>query len=628
MTSPDQLSIEDALAGRVVDGRYRVAALIAHGGMGSVYQAVDLRLEREVAVKVMRPDLARDPEFVRRFQREARSAARLAHPNVVGVYDQGEDGALVFLVMELVNGPTLRRRLTQHGAMSPGQALGVLRGVLSALAAAHTAGIVHRDVKPENVLITPDGAVKVADFGLARAVSATTATGMTGAVLGTAAYLAPEQFERGVADARSDVYATGLLLSEMLTGRKAVDGDEPMQVAYQHVHGTIPLPSERVSGLPSQLDALVEWATRRDPEQRPTDAAQFLAAVEKVGAELTPDQLDHRPDRTEDTAQLATATRVVPLSPRPAAARLSTTSDEPPAGLGPARRSRRVWAAVVALLLIASGASGYQLFGPPAARTVPDVAGQAEAVAVRWLQDRQLDATPDGVFSETVAAGQAISTEPSAGSQARRGSTVRLLVSNGPERYAVPDVVGQDPAAASASITAARLSVAGTLPAFHDKLPAGSVTGTDPAVGSRVRPGTRVTLLVSQGPPVNLENWVGRPLGELKAALSGTAVTVLVTTEEFHPDIDKGSVVRQDPGPGMVTRGSRLSVVLSKGPDLVEVPSVRGLSEDEARGALSAAGFQVQVERIVGGLFKTAHSTVPGAGSKAPRGGVVVLRIV
>src|SRR5665811_757731 len=275
---------------------------LADGGMATVYVALDQRLDREVALKVMRPDLARDEAFVGRFRREARSAAKLSHPNVVAVYDQGEDDGHMFLAMELVNGLTLRQVMQAEGPLTPRAALDILDPVLQALGAAHSAGLIHRDVKPENVILREDGTVKVADFGLARAIDSVTSTAQTGVLLGTVAYLSPEQVERGVADARSDVYAAGLLLFEMLTGSKAFIGDSPIHVAYQHVHSEVPLPSSRVDPVPAGLDHLVTRASARDPDNRPRDANEMLAEMRAARRGLTPAELDLRPSAAAGAA--------------------------------------------------------------------------------------------------------------------------------------------------------------------------------------------------------------------------------------------------------------------------------------------------------------------------------------
>ncbi|MFZ2964335.1 MAG: protein kinase, partial [Rhodoglobus sp.] len=264
----------DPMIGRLLDGRYQIRSRIARGGMATVYLATDLRLERRVAIKVMHGHLADDSKFKERFIQEARSAARLAHPNVVNVFDQGQDSDMAYLVMEYLPGITLRDLLQEHKLLNTEQTLDIMEAVLSGLAAAHKSGIVHRDLKPENVLLADDGRIKIGDFGLARAASANTATGA--ALLGTIAYLSPELVTRGVADTRSDIYAVGIMMYEMLTGEQPFKGEQPMQIAYQHANETVPKPSARNGKVPPELDELVLWATSRDPEQRPKDARAML----------------------------------------------------------------------------------------------------------------------------------------------------------------------------------------------------------------------------------------------------------------------------------------------------------------------------------------------------------------
>lgn len=279
----------DPLVGRLLDGRYQVEARVASGGMATVYTARDTRLDRVIALKVMHGNLAEDDTFVSRFIREARSAAGLSHPNVVAVYDQGEDDGTVYLTMEYVQGRTLRQVLQERGRLRQREALEVAERVLAALAAAHNAGLVHRDVKPENVLISDDGRVKVADFGLARAVAASPHTKTTGILIGTVAYLAPEQVEHGTADARSDVYAAGILLYEMLVGHVPFRAETPIAVAYKHVHEDVPPPSSEVPVDP-RVDRLVAYAADRDPDARPADARELLTEVTAVRRQLPDDE--------------------------------------------------------------------------------------------------------------------------------------------------------------------------------------------------------------------------------------------------------------------------------------------------------------------------------------------------
>ena len=289
--------MDSPLIGQVIDGRYEVRSLIAKGGMATVYEATDLRLDRTVALKIMHPHLAHDQAFVARFEREAKSAARLTHSHVVAVYDQGADGDTVYLAMELVRGRTLRDILRQYGPLTPEQAMVFLDPVLEALAAAHAAGFVHRDIKPENVLVSDDGRVKVADFGLARALSAGAQSMTQGMIIGTVAYLSPEQVEKGDADGRSDLYAAGILLFEMVTGQVPHEGESPLSVAYQHVNTDVPPPSSVRAGIPVEVDALVVKATRRAAAQRYQTAQEFLADERRVRTTLPPPRpfADSRP---------------------------------------------------------------------------------------------------------------------------------------------------------------------------------------------------------------------------------------------------------------------------------------------------------------------------------------------
>ena len=657
------------LVDHVVDGRYRVLHHLADGGMASVYVALDDRLDRRVALNVMRADLARDAAFVERFRQEARSAARLIHPNVVGVYDQGRDGDLVFLAMEYVEGTTLRARL-DSGPLSPREALDILQAVLGALAAAHRAGIIHRDMKPENVLLADDGTVKVADFGLARAVSTATSSALGVSMLGTVSYLAPEQVERGIADARSDVYAVGLLLYEMLTGARAVDGDTPIQVAYRHVHGEVPAPSARVPGLSAPLDALVAHATHRDPDERPADADSFEREVRAAREALTDAQLEAVPSAAPTASAPAHTDRLLretapvprpigppgapdaPDAPEPSTERLRVTAGpERPTNLtgeathtmsGPSEGSggagsgkaaslaRRVLAGVAALLLVAAGGVGWYMFvGPGSERIVPAVTGgsQDEATAALTEQDLRVEVAP--TFSEEIPAGRVIGSEPGAGNPVRRATTVVLAVSRGPERYAVPSVVGHPAQDARRDITDNRLTVGEVTEAFSETVSAGSVISVSPGVGSPLKPGAAVAVVVSKGrEPFPVQNWTGKPLSEAQEAVKDAGITITVLDEQHHRDVPRGAIISQTPAEGTLYRGDRITVTVSLGPELVTVPRVQGMSERDATGALRSAGFSVDVSRIAGGLFGTAHSTDPAGGSQAPKGSTITLRVV
>ncbi len=429
-------TVSDPLLGRLIEGRYRVEGRVAKGGMATVYTALDTRLDRIVALKIMHPAMAEDDEFVARFIREAKSAARLSHPNVVAVYDQGTDDDLVFLAMEYVEGRTLRDVLRESQRLDPAKALAILTPILAALAAAHDAGIVHRDVKPENVLIADDGRVKVADFGLARAMTAASHTATAGVLIGTVAYLAPEQVTRGIADARSDVYAAGILLYEMLTGHPPYDGETPISVAYRHVHEDVPAPSAVVPGLPASLDALVASATDRDPDLRPADAGALLATLAQV-RRTVPDDPDSTPSRSEPPRTQETL--VVPLTGEEAA-----LAARPPAGAGgakaptrpPGRRRRaRGWIALLIILALTAGAAGTGWwYGAGRYTKAPGLIRLTAAVATEKAkaQGLKVNVLAEQVFSEDVAAGLVIEETPKPGSRLVKGSTLTLKLSQGP----------------------------------------------------------------------------------------------------------------------------------------------------------------------------------------------------
>ncbi len=653
--TPTVSSTGDALIGRTLDGRYRVVRRIADGGMATVYLGVDERLDREVALKVMRPHLVHDESFVTRFRREARSSASLSHPNVVAVYDQGEDDGTVFLAMEYVPGLTLREVLHEEGPLSPRAALDVLEPLLLALAEAHSKGLIHRDVKPENVIINDNGTVKVADFGLARAVSSQTVTSTSGLLLGTVAYLSPEQVERGIADARSDVYAAGLVLFEMLTSTKAFTGDTPIHVAYQHVHGGVPVPSDRVPGLPPALDDLVAVATARDPDERPTDAADFLALVRRTRATLSTGALDARPAgaAAAAAASVPTATAALPVQPRPAAAAAgagaaggglatrsrsehTTAMTVPPAPLegvvvtGDADdRPRRWWPAIAASALVAAITAWFFVLGPGATATVPSVQGRTQTEAVAAVRTASLDPRVSEAFDEKVPQGVVVSVQPAAGTEVRRGTDVALVVSKGPERYEVPPVVGMTVAEASARIEAVSLKVGKLTEAFSEDVPEGQVVSAKPGPGAALKKGTAVAMSVSKGrKPVKVPDFTGKSAETASRELSDLGLKVDARQQENSDTVPKGRVISQSPRDGTLFRGDTVTLVVSKGPVMVDVPNVVGQQVQQARQALEAAGFKVAVREALGGFFGTVRMQDPAAGGKAPKGSTVTLTIV
>ncbi|MGY1848002.1 MULTISPECIES: Stk1 family PASTA domain-containing Ser/Thr kinase [unclassified Blastococcus] len=653
-------AVTDPVVGLVLEGRYRLEERVARGGMSTVYAATDLRLHKTVAVKVMAEHLAHDPTFVDRFTREARAAAMLSHVNVVGVSDQGSDQGLVFLVMELVRGRTLRDLLSARGRLTVGEAFAVLEPVLAGLTAAHRAGIVHRDIKPENVLIGVDGVVKVADFGLARAVVGTGQTSQTGGVLiGTVAYLSPEQLERGRADARSDIYAAGIVLYEMLTGHPPFGGDTPLAVAYQHVHHDVPAPSAEVPGLPWQVDELVARTTRRDPAGRPLDAGAFLAELHDVRTDLGIDPVPVPTGQsTAGPATLRPTNR--PTRPRPGhpsdpgtevlggrGSRAGRTSMLPGMGAGPTtdvqgrrpgparprpgvpdhirRRRARLLVAVVLLMAITVGAVGWWL-GSGRWTDVPALTGKQEAAAIDLLQDAGLD--PDPVvreWSESVPEGVVISTDPSSG-ELIRGTDVRVVVSKGPERYTVPpELVGQPVDDVEARLQADLPIQITRGQAYDDAVPPGNVIGFDPPAGTALKRDQVVTVVVSQGrAPVAVPDVTGQTPEQARANLEAQGFTVERDEDGRSDQVDKGEVMAVEPGPGAgpVPYGSTVRIQVSAGVPLVTVPDVVGKSGDEATAILRAAGLQVEATRFFGNRVLRQS---PAAGETVERGTPVTI---
>lgn len=661
----------DDLVGEILDGRYRVIERLADGGMATVYLALDTRLDREVALKVMRPHLAQDATFRSRFHREARSAARLSHPGVVAVYDQGEDDGLMFLAMEYVPGQTLREVIDAEGALTPRAAIDIMVPVLDALAAAHKAGIIHRDIKPENVILREDGAVKVADFGLARAVTSQTVTSSSGLLLGTVAYLSPEQVERGIADARSDVYAAGLVFFEMLTGTKAFDGDTAINVAYQHVHAGAPRLRSRSPESPEILDEVVADATALDPDGRPADAAAFAALIRTARRELTAEELDDRPTAAEAATSTLTRTTALPVDRRVGRPAEHSAQNPPPPGVpagdgarpatahpgpslrdqvrgapparagvavrqgAPQRPRRRAvwpWILVIVSAAIASATAWFFLAGPGAPTIVPPVVGKPVAAAESTLRTQHLNPTPKEGFSETVDKGLVISTDPKANDEVRRGTAITVLVSKGPERYAVPTLAGVSLADAQNQITGGNLVVGKITETYNDEVDDGQVISSDPKAGTKLKRGTSVALTVSKGrQPISVENFTGKPFAAAKNALEKAGLVVEEGGPQENSDtVAKDSIIRQEPAGGTLFKGDKVTVIVSKGPVLVAVPGgLIGKQFSEVKATLEGLGFTVKERQAIPGInFGTVQGLNPSEGTQAPKGTEIVVTTV
>ncbi|MFE1906295.1 Stk1 family PASTA domain-containing Ser/Thr kinase [Streptomyces gardneri] len=633
-------TLQDPLVGRLLDGRYRVDARIAVGGMATVYRAVDTRLDRVLALKVMHPSLATDAAFVERFIREAKSVARLAHPNVVGVFDQGAEGAYVYLAMEYVAGCTLRDVLRERGALTPRAALDILEPVLAALGAAHRAGFVHRDMKPENVLIGDDGRVKVADFGLVRAVGSATAT--TGSVLGTVSYLAPEQIEHGTADTRADVYACGVVLYEMLTGGKPHAGDTPAQVLYQHLHTDVPAPSATVPGLALELDELVAAATARNADLRPHDAVALLALLREARAALGDAQLDAEPPQARaearDTAEDRTSViaRVVPAESD--VQQVQHTNRLPAPEAPPAAPRRRVQAPrvprgplliVLGVLLALGLGTGVWYINSGQFTRVPAVLGQTEAAATQRIKDAGLDVgTTKRAFSDVYERGTVMAVDPAPGERVRGNATVVLTLSRGPEIVKVPNLRNKPLPEAKRLLEKEGLAPGVITNEFSDSVAQGAVIGSDPEPGTERRPDSAVALVVSKGAPIDVPDVTAETVADATATLQETGLTVRVAPERINSPEDAGTVAAQSLAQGSrAAEGDTITLTVSKGPKLIEVPDVTEESTEDARTILEDAGFEVEVKKSFPFLGDTVVSQSVEGGETAPEGSTVTITI-
>ncbi|MBT8159346.1 MULTISPECIES: Stk1 family PASTA domain-containing Ser/Thr kinase [Arthrobacter] len=686
-----QQQVSDHLIGSRVDGRYLVRSRLAGGGMSTVYLATDERLDRDVALKVLHPHLANDQNFLDRLQREARAAASLSHPHVVGVLDQGQDGHIAYIVMEYIKGHTLRDVLNEKKALPPRLAFALIDPVIEGVAAAHAAGLIHRDIKPENVLIAEDGRIKVGDFGLARAVTANTSTG---ALIGTVAYVAPELVLGKPADARSDIYSTGIMLYEMLTGKQPYAGDVPIQVAYQHVNAEVAPPSLAVPGLAADVDELVQWCTAKEPDDRPVDGSALLSELRHIRTTLSDAQLDLNPPaaaaavvNAEPRTAVATAivapfddgrtetlerigrptdiisgqrnpTTVMPSSLPPAAVYTGELDrqDAPPskrdlkriarqeekdrlrAAATPSRTLREgnprrraiIWIVVVIVLAILAGAAGWFFgMGPGSPGTIPDTKNKTVAEAQQLLRTAGFQSEPRDVFDDDVQAGLAVGTEPASGQVVRKFQPVALFVSKGPQLFPLPALAGLTLDQAKNALGNAEMTLGKVTEQYDDTVPAGSIVSQSPAKDTAVRHGTQVSLLVSKGPqPLPVPDVRGMDQQAAVQAISDAGLTAKIAPDPvFDKKVPAGSVVSQSPANGTLTRGSAVTITLSKGPRQVHVPNFIGKQADAARKALESLGFDVKVNNILGGFFGTVRDQNP-VDSDAPEGSTVTLTVV
>jgi len=661
--------------GQLLDGRYLVESQLARGGMAAVYLGRDVRLDRTVALKIAHPELARDREFTDRFIGEARAVARLSSPNVVAVFDQGSTGDIKYIAMEYVPGPTLRELLNARGRLSPRESLDIIEGVLSGLAAAHDAGIIHRDVKPENVLLGTGTTVKVADFGLARAAAGMRNT-RTGLLIGTAAYLAPEQVSSNSSDARTDVYAAGVMLFEMLTGTQPHTGDTPLAVAYKHVNAPVPAPSSLVPDLPPALDALVALSTSRDPELRPPDASHFLYAIGQVrrGMPIPPAHPGvHAPGNGagQDAAYQDPAGASAGTFSMAATGRINgngTTGPDEYSGSAATAGGARVPQNHTMIVPAGAMDAGYDDGGgyvtrPARSRAYREpflqrwlfsrrilavLAVLVIGVAAWWLTDGQYFSLPrvtgmtvssakaelanagltarigSSEHSNSVAAGDVLATDPASGSGVKHGQVITLITSLGPVLSNVPNVTGQPLATAEQDLKQAGLAAASPTYETSSTVATGLVIATNPPAYTNWPKDRPVGVVVSSGPP--LPDFVGIPFSQAQGEAASVGVTLQQETVA-NSNLPAGTVIKQSPVPSTAIRSGEVVVVwVSPGPPEVAVPDVQGLTQQQATSELQAAGFQVSVNNQLGGLAGNKVSSYSPTG-QAPKGSTITINV-
>ena len=637
----------DPLIGLLVDERYRVTRRLARGGMATVYVAQDERLDRPVALKVMHPHLADSDAFVERFRREARSAARIVHPGVVSVFDQGVVTGQGFLVMELIDGTNLRQLLRAQGAFTIPQALRYTTDTLEALRAAHRVGVIHRDIKPENILVPSDGPAKVTDFGLARAASEVSMSS-TGNMLGTVAYIAPEIATTAEADARSDIYSVGIMLYEMLTGAVPWAGESPLQIASHHVSDDVPSPSAAQPWIPREIDDLVAALTAREPANRPADASDAIDLVARAAAAIPSNLANRRAEvapgerhRASETSALNTEimsaqfTRPLPAPASSSVALVHTSGATQAAqAASPPKKSARAaaWIALVVLLLVVAGLGGrwwWTEYGPGSYLTMPETTG-------RTLTDVQADLDALGLrtqveeeFSDDVDTGSVTRSDPEGGSSVHKRAEVQLYVSKGVDMKTVPEVTGKSQDEAQRSLTDAGLAVGAVTDAYSEDVPQGQVISQSVAAGTSLAHDSAVDIVLSKGrEPLTVPTLSGLSASAAKSAIEDLGL-VAAPTEAYSDTVAEGQVISQQTREGSTLhRGDSVAYKVSKGPEKVAIPDVVGLQREEARSLLEGAGFTVKEEAILGGFFGTVRSSDPAAGTMTKKGSTVTITIV
>ena len=625
------------LSGEVIDGRYQLTRIVASGGMATIYAALDLRLDRQVAVKVMHPHLAQDEQFVSRFIREAKAAASLSHPNIVSVLDQGwNQGGVpcVFIVMELVEGATLRDYLHEQGSLSVERALQIISPVASALAAAHKLGIVHRDIKPENILVSKEGRIKIADFGLARgALLGSTMTAESSVILGSVSYLSPEQVQRGVADARSDVYSLGIVLFEVLTGQKPYQGEDPVQIAIRHVNDRVPAPSTLNPAITADVDDLVLRATNIDPDKRPKDAGDFLEQLRVLSEKFDPRkrqlslELDLPPlpikEAVRERAKREKISKTAKKEDTPVKKEKTVPTKKKVSSR--VQRNRRI----AALLAVVLGITLWYVFiGPGSRVVVPSLAGMTTKEAKAELEDLGLNLDiAEEEFSEDIPEGKVISSNPAGGGRVSPAGTVKVTISRGKERYAVPNLQGLKLDVAEGLIKENKLVVGKVIEEFSSEIPKGFIMRSAPAAGERIKRDSQVEIFVSKGiEQIGVANYKGKSGEQALNELTEAGFEV-ETKYVFSEDLPIGAVISQTPGAGEMDKGSKVILLVSKGSEYVFIPNIFSLTEEKAIAALKDLDLKVVVKKVGNKKVKVVTNVAPKVGAKVKRGSTVTITV-
>jgi len=632
------------LIGEIIDGRYQLTRVVGSGGMATIYAAIDLRLDRQVAVKVMHSHLAQDEQFVSRFIREAKAAASLSHPNIVAVLDQGwnQGGApCVFIVMELIEGATLRDYIIEQGALSAERALSIITPVASALAAAHKLGIVHRDIKPENILVSKEGRIKIADFGLARgALLGNTMTAESSVILGSVSYLSPEQVQRGVADARSDIYSLGIVLFEILTGQKPYQGEDPVQVAIKHVNERVPAPSTIKPGLTIEMDQLVLSTTDIDPDKRPRDAVILLEKLRELSEKLDPRkrqlslELDLPPLAIKEPGKKDGAKRLrrdkdreveIPKNQE------ATVKKEKSSSIGKKALSKRIKRnrQIAALIAISLGIGiWYVIVGPGSKVIVPSLAGLTVREASSELADLGLDLRVEREeFNEDIPEDRVINSSPAGGGRISPDGTVEVTISKGKERYIVPTLQGLKIEIAEGLITDNNLVVGEVIEEFSSEFPKGFIMRSSPVAGERIKRDSQVTLYISKGiEQVGISSYQGKSGEQALNELTEAGFDV-ETKYVFSEDLPIGAVVSQLPRGGDIDKGSVITLTVSKGSEFVFIPNLFSLTQAKAVDTLKDLDLKVIIKKVGNKKIKVVTNISPKVGDKVKRGSTVTITV-